>query len=50
MIYDELAQSPFIANGGPLLILLIIVVWFLAKEPVQKLLEWLKRLLSPPDR
>lgn len=43
MIYDELARSPFIANGGPLLILLIIVVWFLAKEPVQKLWEWLKR-------
>ena len=50
MIYDELARSPFIANGGPLLILLIILVWFLAKEPAQKLWEWLKRLLSPPDR
>ena len=50
MIYDELARNPFIENGGPLLILLIIVVWFLAKEPVQKLWEWLKRLLSPPDR
>lgn len=50
MIFDELAQSPFIQNGGPLLIFLIIVVWFLAKEPLDKLWEWIKRRLSPPDR
>ena len=50
MIHDELVQSPFIQNGGPLLILFLIVVGFLAKDPLQKLWQWLRRRLSPPDR
>ena len=49
-MYNELAHSPFVQNGGPLLILFIIAVWFLAKEPIKRLWEKIRQLLSPPDQ
>ena len=47
---NQLAQSPFFQDGIPLLILGLIVIWFLAKKPLQQLWEWIKQLLAPPDQ
>jgi len=46
---NELAQSPFIQDGVLFLIIGLIVIWFLAKKPLQQLWEWIRQLLAPPD-
>jgi len=47
---NQLAQIPFFQDGIPLLILGLIVIWFLAKKPLQQLWQWIKQLLAPPDK